>query len=117
MDTLVFLCQHTCTMVLPRGAAGLSGNVLTAGASSSDSASAEESSEHSGKVRRLLLLDNEQSGEGGGKEAKTDSVRLFGNWTSGFIFKTHNSRVFDNSRVLFKSSLTAVCQVAGQRLR
>lgn len=64
MDTLVFLCQHTCTMVLPRCGAGRSSEVCEAAVSSSDSASAEESSGHSGKVRRLLLLDNEQGVEG-----------------------------------------------------
>lgn len=41
--------------------------------SSSDSASAEESSEHSGKVRRLLLLDIEEGGEGR-EEAKAQMV-------------------------------------------
>lgn len=64
MDTLVFLCQHTCTMVLPRWGAGLSSAVCDAVASSSDSASTEESSGHSGKVRRMLLLDSEQGDEG-----------------------------------------------------
>lgn len=64
MDTLVFLCQHTCTMVLPRWGVGFSSEVCEAAMSSSDSASAEESSGHSGKVRRLLLLDNEQGDEG-----------------------------------------------------
>lgn len=56
MDTLVFLCQHTCTVVLPRWGAGLS---IDAVMSSSDSTSTEESSGHSGKVRRLLMLDND----------------------------------------------------------
>lgn len=64
MDTLVFLCQHTCTMVLPRCGVGLSNEVCEAAMSSSDSASTEESSGHSGKVRRSLLLDNEQGDVG-----------------------------------------------------
>lgn len=43
--------------------------------SSSDSASTKESSGHSGKVRRLLLLDNEQDDErGGGRGAKTQTA-------------------------------------------
>lgn len=43
--------------------------------SSSDSASTEESSGHSGKVRRLLLLDNEQDDERGGRRgAKTQTA-------------------------------------------
>lgn len=64
MDTLVFLCQHTCTMVLPRWGAGLSSEVCDAVMSSSDSASTMESSGHSGEVRKLLLLDNKQGDEG-----------------------------------------------------
>lgn len=67
MDTLVFRCQHTCTMVLPRCDAGLSGE-LGAAASSSDSASAVESSGHSGKVSKSLpransLADEEEEEE------------------------------------------------------
>lgn len=64
MDTLVFLCQHTCTMVLPRWGAGLSSEVCDAAVSSSDSASTAESSGHSGKVRKLLLLKNSEGDEG-----------------------------------------------------
>jgi len=64
MDTLVFLCQHTCTMVLPRCREGLSSETRDAVTSSSDSASTKESSGHSGKVRRSLLLDNEWGDEG-----------------------------------------------------
>lgn len=66
MDTLVFLCQHTCTMVLPRWGVGLSSELCDAAMSSSDSTSTVESSGHSGKVRRLLLLDNELADEGRG---------------------------------------------------
>lgn len=64
MDTLVFLCQHTCTMVLPRWGAGLSSEVRDAVTSSSHSASAEETSGRSGKVRRSLLRDTEWGDEG-----------------------------------------------------
>lgn len=60
MDTLVFLCQHTCTMVLPRCGVGLSSEVCEAVMSSSDSASAVESSGHSGEVSKLLLLRNRE---------------------------------------------------------
>lgn len=60
MDTLVFLCQHTCTMVLPRWGTGFSRAVLDAVMSSSDSTSTAESSGHSGKVRRWLLPDHER---------------------------------------------------------
>lgn len=42
----------------------MSSEVCDAAMSSSDSASAEDSSGHSGKVRRLLLLDNGQGDEG-----------------------------------------------------
>ena len=51
MDTLVLRCQHTCTVVLARWGAGFSGGPRRAAESSSDSASAEESSGNSGKVR------------------------------------------------------------------
>lgn len=60
MDTLVFLCQHTCTMVLPRCGVGLSSEVCEGVMSSSDSASAVEPSGHSGEVSKLLLLRNRE---------------------------------------------------------
>lgn len=84
MDTLVFLCQHTCTMVLPRCGAGLSGELGAAAASSSDSASAVESSGHSGKVSKSLprakSLADEEEEERGGAQAQ-HSVRSLSSQT------------------------------------
>lgn len=77
MDTLVFLCQHTSTMVLPRLGAGLSNEFCDAAISSSDSASIVEFSGLSGKVRKLLLLENAQVMKG--RRALEHNVMSFTN--------------------------------------
>lgn len=88
MDTLVFLCQQTCTMVLPRWGAGLSSEVCDAAVSSSDSASTAESPGHSGKVRKLLLLLLKNAeGDEGERDAKTETqVSNVAATSAGFIW-------------------------------
>ncbi|TNN29753.1 hypothetical protein EYF80_060097 [Liparis tanakae] len=69
-------------MVLPRCSDGLSSEMRDAVTSSSDSASTEESSGHSGKVRRSLLLDKESGDEGRRalehRQLVTASKRVYG---------------------------------------
>ena len=108
MDTLVFLCQHTCTMVLPRWGLGLSGAACCrAVVSSSDSTSAKESSGHSEKVRRLLLLEDEQGGEGRWAQTQTESDYSQSKGSPGFhtVYSEYFVTVTDDPLFVFHSSM------------
>ena len=127
MDTLVFLCQHTCTMVLPRWGAGLSSEVCDAAVSSSDSVSTTESSRHSGKVSKLLLLKRVMRARAPLRQIQSSGVqrshvqRHLSAFHLTFWCSPHFLLIFrfreEGTRVRAVVQLTVSGQTAGQKVR